>query len=144
MTIEESVRALFESFGADNSIQTIYAVVKSVQGDTCTVEVNGLELDGVRLRMASKGVLLLPKVGSEVLVSMIENDPTELYVCCFGEVEKAGVSNDTTSLKDVIDDLMSLLKTFKVITPQGVSTAVEPTTLANVNALAMKIGNLII
>lgn len=51
---------------------------------------------------------------------------------------KVDISNGSASLKDLFDDLGSLLQNFKVVTAQGPSTALFPDTLTAVTAFKTK------
>jgi hypothetical protein len=60
---------------AGTALQSVIftAVVKSVAGETCTVEIDGLPITDVRLRAVINGkseyLLIVPKIGSYVLVA---------------------------------------------------------------------------
>lgn len=57
-------------------------VVKSVEGQTCTVSVGNLDVPGVRLKASEtedKGrMLVTPKVGTAVTMGSLSGDLTEL------------------------------------------------------------------
>lgn len=67
-------------------------VVRHVVGILCTVEVAGLEIPDVRLRATESAsetqILLVPKVGSAVLVGSLSGDLTALAVLSVDEVER--------------------------------------------------------
>lgn len=68
--IKEAIRAIA---GRGGGRLWLVGVVKSVEGESCTVDVGGLELTDVRLTAASDGadgkLLLTPKEGSAVLLA---------------------------------------------------------------------------
>jgi hypothetical protein len=89
------------------AVQVWPALVKSVEGTTCTVDILGTDLVDVaevNLRAddeASEGVLLKPRVGSYVFIGVIENEMSNLYVCQVSEVDQVqavieGVTVDLT------------------------------------------------
>ena len=83
---------------ADAPIQVWPAIVKSVQGNDCTVDIVGTDLvdvPEVNLRAddeASEGVLLVPRVGSYVYVAAVENALDNLFVCLVSEVDRVEVA----------------------------------------------------
>lgn len=127
------------------------AEVKSVEGESCTVMVGELELDEVRLKATindeDNKIIVVPKVGSKVLIGSLSGDLADLSVLKIDEIEKieyeqdglsieidsvskkVSVKNESTSLKDIMQELSDLLKQFKVNTPSGPSTNILPDTL---------------
>lgn len=127
------------------------AEVKEITGESCTVVVDGLELTEVRLKATingdSDGLLLIPKVGSMVLLGSLTGDLKDLAVLSIDQMEqlqykqsglsvvidstdkKVSIENDSTSLKALFQGLADLLKQFKVTTPSGPSTALLPDTM---------------
>ena len=87
-----------------SAVQVWPAVVKSVEGLTCTVDIKGTELvdvPGVQLRAdeeATEGVLFTPRVGSFVYVALVENSLDNLFVCLFSEVDRINMVIDKTTL----------------------------------------------
>ena len=71
------------------------AKVKAVDGDTCSVELDGLTLTDVRLRAVVNGenskILVTPETGSYVLVADLSGDFSQLAVVGYSEVEKIEV-----------------------------------------------------
>lgn len=77
--------------------------VKSVDGESCTVEVAGLELDEVRLTAVSDGgdgkTVLTPKTGSMVLMGDMSGGLLrDLAVIGYTEVEKITATCDSIEL----------------------------------------------
>lgn len=67
----------------------VKAVDKSAR--LCTVTADGLDIPNVRLRAVSgdgDGMVLLPKVGSTVVIAPLENLDTMYYVAMFSEVDE--------------------------------------------------------
>ncbi len=69
------------------------AKVKSVDGETCSVDLDGMELTDVRLRAVVNGenskILVTPKIGSHVLVAdLCRGDMRETAVLGYSEVDK--------------------------------------------------------
>lgn len=61
------------------------AVVKSVEKDSCTVDIGGLELSDVRLKAVADGkteqvIMAIPAVGSRVLAGSLTGDYRDLAV----------------------------------------------------------------
>ncbi len=127
------------------------ATVVSVQGESCTISIDGLELTEVRLKSAiddkEDRLLIVPKKDSKVLVGSLTGDFKDLCVLKIDEVEsveynqdglkfildsktkKITIENDQVNLKDILQELSDLLKEFKVNTPMGPSVSILPDTL---------------
>lgn len=143
----------------------LQAMVKSVEGETCTITlISGLEVDGVRLKAAlgEEGHLLLtPKVGTIVLVAALTSDLKQLTVLKSAEVEsieyamnglevlidstdkKVQIKNGSASLFDLLNDLSAAVKNLTVTTSTGPSGTPLPTTVAALVAFEQKL-NLIL
>lgn len=99
--IKEAIKSIV---GASNG-GTLFLVgeVKSVDGECCTVDVAGLELDEVRLTAVSDGaeekLLITPKTGSKVLIAdLSEGGQRDLAVVGYTNVEKIEGSFDQITL----------------------------------------------
>lgn len=93
--IKESIKKMTSKGGAGI---VFTAKVKSVDGETCTVELEGLTLTDVRLRAVVNGenskILVTPKTDSYVLVVDLAGDLSQLAVVGYSEVEKIEVDTD--------------------------------------------------
>lgn len=126
--------------------QVFEAIVISVEGVTCTVEIEGLQIDGVRLRATEEqgeGILIEPMVGSVVLVGLIGDELSTLYIVRCNNYNKIRVSRGNVTLSAVLSDLVDVLNTFKVVTSSGPSTAVSPDTLSKIALLDTKLKTLL-
>lgn len=147
--LKEQIRGIV---GANPNLP-LDGVVKSVSGDVCSVEIEGLELSDVRLKTTADGkdnLLIVPKVGSRVLMlsadgsvdnltvikcdaaSKIIYNENGLEVEIDSETGKVKLSNSTTTMKDLFDQIADILKTLKVFTPSGPSGTPLPDTIAKV------------
>lgn len=67
-------------------------IVKSVEGLTCTVEIEGLDIPDVRLRASvadnDKDLLITPAIGSPVLVASLSGDFLDLAIVSLDQAEK--------------------------------------------------------
>lgn len=127
---------------AANPNLPIDGIVKSVSGDVCAIEIDGLLLSDIRLKASADGtdnLLIIPKIGSRVL--MLSSDGTidnltvikcdaaskiifnenGLQVEIDSEAGKVKIENEETSLKTLFEQLTDILKTLKVFTPVGPS-----------------------
>lgn len=110
------------------------AKVKSVNGETCTVELEGLTLTDVRLRAVVNGenskILVTPKTDSCVLVVDLAGDLSQLAVVGYSEVEKIEVDTDKIifnggnnegliQIKKLTDKLNELVNKFNQHTHPG-------------------------
>lgn len=127
------------------------ATVVSVEGESCTVDMDGLQIDEVRLKATINGeankVIAEPKAGSMVLIGSLTGDLKDLAVIKIDEVEKliyeqdglkvvvdstdgkVNIENDEVSVHDLFQSLVDLLKEFKVYTPAGPSGTALPDTV---------------
>jgi hypothetical protein len=142
--------------GQINNIPLFNATVKSIEGESCTITIDDLELDEVRLKATINGnankIIVTPAVGSMVLVGSLTGDLKDLAIIATDEIEKLeyeqdglkllidstdgkiSISNTTISVKDVFQQLTDLLKAFKVYTPAGPSGTALPDVVLLINA----------
>lgn len=91
----ETIRKLIRALANKDTFQVFQAEVTSVdqENDVCDVKMieNDLDLYDVRLKAtidgSSKGILIVPTVGSKVLVGVINNNLNDLFIAQFSEVD---------------------------------------------------------
>ncbi|ASZ11100.1 hypothetical protein KTO58_19735 [Chitinophaga pendula] len=134
------------------------AAVISVQGESCTVDVSGTVVSDVRLKAtvneAANRLLIVPVVGSYVLVASLSGDMRDLAVISVDEVEQINFTgkninieiNDTTGkidlhnksvgLTGLIDSLFDLLKqNYRLATSTGPTGTPLPDSITALNKL---------
>jgi hypothetical protein len=152
------IQTMKRSIGGNNNIPLITAVVKSVDGDSCTVlygaDDNATDLVGIRLKATIGGtanyLLVTPKVGSTVMLGSVSGDHNDLCVVKVDEIEKielkqndldilidcndskVSVKSGGASLYDLFNQLAQILNNLKVFTPSGVSGTPIPDTTTKV------------
>lgn len=93
--IKESIKKIASTGGM---FRAFTAKVKSVNGETCNVELEGITLTDVRLRAVVNGenskILVTPKTDSYVLVVDLAGNLSQLAVVGYSEVEKIEVDTD--------------------------------------------------
>ena len=100
-TVAQINKLLKDNFDK-SPVQVWPAIVKSIQGTNCTVDIPNMDLTDVpdvNLRAddeASEGVLLVPRVGSVVYVGAVENAVDNLFVCLVSEVDSVEVRMGTS------------------------------------------------
>lgn len=146
---------LRKHFG-ENMMPMFNAEVVSVEGESCTVLFDGLEINEVRLKATINGsdnkIILEPKPGSRVLIGTLTGDLKDLAVIKADEIAKlvyeqdglqltvdstdgkVKLENESVSLYQLFQDLVDLLKQFKVYTPAGPSGTALPDTLTAIIA----------
>lgn len=91
--IKKSIKGMSSKGG---SFACFSAKVKSVNGETCEVELDGMRLTDVRLRAVVNGenskILITPKTDSHVLVVDMSGDLSQLAVVGYSEVEKIEIN----------------------------------------------------
>lgn len=137
MDKSEEIRALLKQLTA-GAVQTFPAVVVSVDlsDHTAIVLVSDLEMK-VRLKSAINdtpaGFLIVPKVGTSVLVALILNDPDTAYICAVDEVESVQIRASSLVINDgdlggmviiqaLVDKINRLEERFNTHTHIGVVT----------------------
>ncbi len=161
----KEIKKYLQEIANNGNYAPITATVTAVSGDTCTVQLaGGLEIDDVKLKSTiggSDALLLIPKTGTQVSLLSYTGAPDNLTVVKVDEVEKISykqnglevlidstdgkvkVANGQVSLKDVLDDLMRLLKQFKVFTPVGPSGTPLPDTITEIQQVETKFNQLL-
>lgn len=144
--IKESIQKMASKGGAGI---VFTAKVKAVDGDTCSVELDGLTLTDVRLRAVVNGenskILVTPETGSYVLVADLAGDLSQLVVVGYSEVEKIEVDADNIvfnggdnkgliKIEKLTQKLNDLVRTFNNHTHQ-VNTTGGPTAQSGTTAI---------
>ncbi len=95
MSRAQDIKAAIQAISRGGGGKQLHLVglVKSVEGETCTVDVSGLELDEVRLTAVNDGeagkLLITPAEGSAVLLTDLSGgELRDLAVVGFTKVEK--------------------------------------------------------
>lgn len=87
---------LMQMMGSGKEITIWQGIVKSVEGTTCTVTFGTLDVEGVRLRASlaenESHLLIVPKVGTAVVVGSLSNDLSLLVVLAVDEVESITIN----------------------------------------------------
>ena len=117
----------------------ILAKVKKVDGQTCTVTIDDLELSDVRLRAVvndeESGILVTPTVGSFVMITDLSNgDKRDWAVVMYSEIDKVefnggkkdgliNINDLTNKLNNLVDEVNSLKAKFNTHTHTVTTTA---------------------
>jgi len=116
MSLKDTILALVKD---QIKVQVVTGKIKSVDETKmiCDIDLqNAPDLLDVRLRSIideqEKGILILPKVGSYVLVGLINNRPESSFVCGYSEVDKIRFLIDEIELSG--DDFGGIVKSEKV------------------------------
>ncbi|MDV2458049.1 hypothetical protein CMU99_06860 [Elizabethkingia anophelis] len=120
--------------------QTSIGTVVAISGMTCTVSREDLpDLEDVRLSAIDQSfddqILIYPKIGSQVLCLVVENEAAETAIVKYTEVEKVimtisgakfemsggkfEISNQESSLKKILSEGFDQLKNAIITTPSG-------------------------
>lgn len=116
-----------KNFGAKD-ITVVQGIVTAVSGNTCSVEVGSIVIPGVRLRASESEkegeMLIVPKVGSPVLMGSLSGDMSQLAVLAVDEVESitinGGKLGGLINIEPFIQALNSLITAFNSHTHTGV------------------------
>ena len=133
-----------------DKISIYQGVVKSVEGITCTVTSGNIDLPDVRLRASEaeleNDVVLIPKIGSAVIVGSLSGDLSQLAVLVCDEVDSVRVSGQITlnggkqgglvniqSLTDVLNKLVDSYNSHTHTGNQGAPTSPPTQTAESFN-----------
>ncbi|GAB6009556.1 hypothetical protein [Dysgonomonas reticulitermitis] len=125
--------------GRNETKETFFtATFVSSQGDTCTINVDGLELDGVRLKpttaQTENKVLLTPAEGSDVLVGSFSGDFSNLFVLSADVVDTIEITCNGQNVMELVSQLIQTLAKAQVITPLGNGTF-DPGVISQLNMI---------
>lgn len=121
---------LMQMMGAGKEITIWQGIVKSVEGTTCTVTFGTLDVEGVRLRASlaenESHLLIVPKVGTAVVVGSLSNDLSLLVVLAVDEVESitinGGKLGGLINIESLTQKINELVRTFNNHTHQVSTT----------------------
>ncbi len=136
--IKEAIQQIAREGGTLQGMFYVADVV-SASDDECVVDIDGLQLSGVRTGAIvddnTNKLRIKPKAGSKVMVADLYGDKTQLMVVSFSEIESITINggnlgglvkieelkNNLKSLKDYCESLKSAIATG--LTSVGASTA---------------------
>lgn len=121
---------MMQMMGAGKEITIWQGIVKSVEGTTCTVTFGTLDVEGVRLRASlaenESHLLIVPKVGTAVVVGSLSNDLSMLVVLAVDEVESitinGGKLGGLINIESLTQKINELVRTFNNHTHQVSTT----------------------
>lgn len=121
---------LMQMMGSGKEITIWQGIVKSVEGITCTVTFGTLDVEGVRLRASladnESHLLIVPKVGTAVVVGSLSNDLSLLVVLAVDEVESitinGGKLGGLINIESLTKKINDLVRTFNNHTHQVSTT----------------------
>jgi len=129
---------LNEKMKTSQPVQIVWAVVTQVDWENKTMTAEGIsdELDYPDVSLGIGNLFVKPAVNSSCILGIIENDPTQALLFDAGDVEeyeinvseskvnitdKFELSNTSTSLLELFEELTDILKQIKVYTGTGPS-----------------------
>lgn len=130
-------------------------IVKSVEGNTCSVQLGEVVITGVRLKVnvgnSTDSLMMVPEIGTVVLCGTLTGDLKELVALQFEKVKKIrwqqggmilegdsatgkfDFRNDSQSLTGLLEELKGIIAGLKVFTNSGPSGTPLPTTIIALN-----------
>jgi hypothetical protein len=141
---------LMQMMGAGKEITIWQGIVKSVEGTTCTVTFGTLDVEGVRLRASlaenESHLLIVPKVGTAVVVGSLSNDLSLLVVLAVDEVESitinGGKLGGLINIESLTQKINELVRTFNNHTHQVSTTGSATAQTGTAAAVASKASEL--
>lgn len=140
------LQELLRGAGGGRETTLYQGVVKSVEGQTCTVTVGMVDVPGVRLKASETEdegrMLVTPKVGTAVTMGSLSGDMAELVVVQVDHVERIEVNGGllgglvnieelTAKINELVDAFNSHTHQVTVAHPGGTFTTVKPMKAAN-------------
>jgi len=141
--LADRLRAIYK---VDGSIYQ--GIVKSVDGILCTVTMGGIDIPNVRLRASEidddSQMLVMPKIGSAVIVGSLSGDLSDLVVLQVDKVESISVNggklgglikineliNKLNAIENDINTLKQVFSTAWVTVPQDGGAALKAASAA--------------
>lgn len=139
----------------------LVCTVTSVSDTTCSAEYDGFELEDIRLYAVvdTSICILKPKLGSKILVASIDSSIENLYVLKCQEYETVryqveqtsielnaeGVSiqKGNESLRALLLDIITIVKSLKLATPAGPTTQIVYPTAVQIQQLETRVKDLL-
>jgi hypothetical protein len=166
MDTPTEIKTLIKKIVGANPNLPITGTVVSVQGESCTVKiVSGLVLTDVKLKATINEqkdfILVTPKVDSSVIMLSSTGDLNNLTIVKTDQFEKIEISqsgliilidssdgkisikNENVTLKEILTDLSTLLKSLKVFTPMGPSGTPLPDSITAIESFETKFNQLL-
>lgn len=94
MSLEKIRRAIISMIEDKIPVSATWVTVKSVTDQTCTVTLDELDIENILLGFYKSGVIVYPKVNTEVLVAFINNSKTNGAVIYVKETDHTEVMGD--------------------------------------------------
>lgn len=132
---------LLKGSGAGRETTLYQGIVKSVEGQTCTVAVGGVDVPGVRLKASETEdagrMLVTPKVGTAVTMGSLSGDLAELVVVQVDRIEQIVINGGklgglvnieelTAKINELVDAFNGHTHQVTVAHPGGTFTTVKP------------------
>lgn len=88
MEANEIKKAILSMIEGLIPLNSTWCKVKAIAGQTCTIIINELEIEDILLGFDKSGVIVYPKLNTDVLVGFIDNTKTNGAVLVVSETEK--------------------------------------------------------
>ena len=123
----KELRERLRGVAPQQEMTVLQGIVKSVSGSTCDVEIGSLLLPDVRLRASETDdngeMLIVPKVGTAVIIGSLSGDYSILVVLAVDHVESitinGGKLGGLVNIEDLTKRLNELVKAVNSHTHQG-------------------------
>jgi hypothetical protein len=162
----EALKALKRFVNDQHTVTVLAASVVSVDEDALTCDVSDgedTELYDVRLRAAidgsDQGPVMIPAVGSPVLIGNIGNSPNSYFVISYTAVSKVAfligtskiemaadgiaIERNAQSLKDALNSLLDAIKTITVTCASPGTPSTVPINVAAFDAVKTQINQIL-
>lgn len=131
-SLREAFQEIIDGQLDRENFYSVLGKAKNVDVDERTCDLESIEGDagrsGIRLQSVigeTKGVVLIPKEGSFIIVTFTDNRSG--FVSLTSEIEKIHFEAGGEDLKAILNDLIIEIKNAIINTPAGPGTVAEPT-----------------
>ena len=149
MTPEQRLIRNLRSAVGPQPISVYQGIVEAVDGITCTVRFGDTVVDGIRLRASeaknSAQLLIVPKIGTAVIVGSLTGDFTQLAVLSVDEIERIEINGgqlgglvNIEALTDKINELVDAFNKHTHTIPLGAITCGSYPSVSPVNVPAVQ------
>lgn len=136
----DKYRQISELIGGFNNSGPVFypAIIESIEGISCTVNIDGLSVSEVRLKPTTtktkNQLLIIPSIGSHVLVGSYSGDYANLFVLASDVVDKIEITCNGQNVMGLISDWLKTLAESKIIVGKSTGTF-EPSVISKLNQI---------
>lgn len=110
---EEIRKAILAMLAGAIPLNSTWCTVISIDGQKCKVSIDDLEIEDILLGFDKSGVIVYPKINTDVLVAFIDNSKTNGAVIYVQETDKIEIMGSNYGGIPIIDEIKNNLDAIK-------------------------------